>query len=775
MYNSGVMVTDSAPLTRGRSRRRRLLLILAAVAAVLLIFLGVWLVSPVHLDEPVPGTLKTSDVVEVQAAGQAAPVLVRNLGVVKPGNVVRVGEGKVAFLFLQGGVISRLEGPAQVQLAESRWLIDAPSVLQGLLSQRLGGDPLGRARVRTSLALEVLSGTAAIRAGEVRADASFKLYAANVYSRIQGATVQVTVLPEGEVMWDTLEGEPTVGMVSGPAGDEVAVVVPKAPSGLRLVVPIPPSLPQPSDQYRRLYSSMEAMVDILRREERGLQAGGLEYQEFTDPSGLLYLASVAKEAPETPESFAAHSFEPPPAEEAVAVPGLEVRLLTDADIQALLPAGMTVHMLPGNTLRLTVAGIPYTVRAAVVAGRLELQGLPLGIDPTPYLTEIPALLSLETDEGVARVSYLPEEPPPPPQESGAKEIAQEGALPHSAPYFSTIPTPLQVSWDWDVATSNLLLVALLALVLRVSVTASTNILSAHEATLRRHLDPLLAAWRPIADVLLAFLRRIPHLLTTVAGNALFLLVVNGLMFAFLDVRFEPWQGKGLQVFPLMLLGIAAAGMVDPMVRAGFLGRWKIQHQFGLNPANLLLAASCISVSRGLRLSPGLIVGSAGGLRAPELKNLPLAQKSTLVVAGLVATIVVGLGAWLVTLLLPLAAVNPLSAGLFQLLRGPLSTFQDICLLVFAASLTKVFFTLLPVPNSPGLTVASHSRVGWGAGFLVSGFFFFQLILNKNTGITKLLQERGAILVLLVVLSLAATLALYVYGRVSARKAAAAKT
>ncbi|MEK7777457.1 MAG: hypothetical protein AAB303_02385, partial [Chloroflexota bacterium] len=683
-----------------------------------------------------------------------------------------VGEdGNVGFLMLQGGVIARLEGSASMRLVESRRQVDAPSVLQGLLAQR-GGDPIGKTKVTTALALDVLSGTVGLKTGEARANATSKLQAANLYSPVQGATVQVTVQPEAEVLWDTLEGEPVLGMVSGPAGQEAPVVIPQPPRGLRLAIPIPPEATRATEGYRRYDESMREMVALVARGEASLKAGGLDYQEFTDPSGLFYLAGVEQGEPKAQQTFATESVEAPLAEEVVAVPGLEVREITDAEIQSALPAGLSVHLLPGNTLRLTLGRIPYTVRASVVGGRLELQGLPLGLDPSGYFGELPALLSLETAEGVARVTYLPEEPPPPPQETAAEQIIEEGALPHTSPFFSAIPTPLQVSLDWNVATTNLLIVALLALVLRVSVASSTHILSAQEALLKRKLDPILRWWRPIADAMIKLLHKIPHLVTTIAGNIIFLLVVNGLLFAFLDIRFKPWAGAGLQIFPLMLLGTAAAGMIDPIVRARVMNRWKEPHSFGFNPANMFLGAVCVSVSRLLSLSPGIIMGSAGGLRTPTLKSLPLARRSSLVMSGVIGTGAVGLGAWFATLLLPLAASVPLTAGLVQLLRGPLSTIQDVCLLAFTGCLTKAFFQLLPVPNSPGLTVASKNLIGWSVSFLVSGFLFFHLILNKNTGITKLLQERGYILVPLVVISLVATMALYFASKVMAKRAAA---
>jgi hypothetical protein len=253
-----------------------------------------------------------------------------------------------------------------------------------------------------------------------------------------------------------------------------------------------------------------------------------------------------------------------------------------------------------------------------------------------------------------------------------------------------------------------------------------------------------------------------------------LLVINGALFAFLDVRFRPWEGRGLQVFPLMLLGVAAAGMVDLVVRSQVLRRWKAPHSFGLNPANLFLGVVAVATSRSLHLAPGLLFGSAGGLRAPTMKDMSLEQKSRLIGAGLVGTAAVGLAAWLVTLLLPLAASAPLSAGLFQLLRGPLGVLQDICLLAFVGCLTKVFFNLLPVPNSPSLPIVARYRIRWVLAFLAAGFLFFHLVLNKNTGITKLLLDRGALLTTLVVVSLLATLALYVFSRVAAKRAAVAK-
>ncbi len=745
---------------------------LGAGGVIILLFLGLWLLSPVHIEEPVPGTIKTNDEVQVLSKGTGNAIVIRNLGTLKPGDVARVEDGKVGFLLLQGGVIARLQGPASVKLVESQRQVDAPSVIQGLLAQRGAGDPLGGTKVTTALALDVLSGTVGLKAGEARSNASFVLRAANLYSPVQGATIQVAVEPDVGVLWDTLEGEPVLGMVSGPPGQEVPVVIPQPSRGLRLSIPTPSEAVRSTESYRRDYESMREMVALVASGESSVKAGGVGYQEFADSSGLIYLAGVKQDEPGASQTFATESVEPLAAEEVVAVPGLEVRLITDADIQSTMPTGLTVHLLAGNALHLLMAGIPYTVRAAVVSGRLDLQGLPLGLDPSGYFGELPTILSLETDEGVARITYLPEELLPPPQETTAEQILDEGALPHSVPFFAAIPTPLQVSLDWNVATTNLILIALVALVLRVSIASSTNILGANEALLKRHMAPLLRPARPVADAAISLLHKSPRLLPVIAGNLLFLVIVNGLMFAFLDTRFRPWTGTGLQILPVMLVGTAVSYMVDPVVRARVLNRWRQPYSFGFNGANMFVGFVCVTASRLFHLSPGLVMGSTGGLRTPTLKDLPLAQRSNLAMAGIIGTAIVGFVAWFATLLLPLAASVPLTAGLVQLFRGPLGSVQDICLLIFTGCLTKAFFSLLPVPYSPGLTVASKNLVGWSVSFIVSGFLFFHLILNKNVGITKLLQERGSLLVALVALSLTATLALYIASKVTAKRAAA---
>jgi hypothetical protein len=124
--------------------------------------------------------------------------------------------------------------------------------------------------------------------------------------------------------------------------------------------------------------------------------------------------------------------------------------------------------------------------------------------------------------------------------------------------------------------------------------------------------------------------------------------------------------------------------------------------------------------------------------------------------------------------MPLVASNPVSANFFQLFRGPFGIFQDACLMAFAACLTKCFFNLLPVPKSPGLDVATRYRIGWAVAFLTSGFLFFHLVLNKNTGIVKLIQDNGPLIFALVGLSMAVTLTLYAFSRMSAKKAVPAK-
>jgi hypothetical protein len=711
----------------------------------LILFLSMvitWLLSPVSVDEPVPATIKTYDQVFVATAAGAAGTPVRRLQVVNPGSFIQVPDGSEVFLFMQGGVISRLEGPPEAQLVESRRSIDAPSALQAILAQRSGEDPTGKTKTESSLKLELLSGTMVLKGFTSRPNYLFSIKAGNMYAGPEGSAFQVSIRPDGEIWWDTLEGQPVVGMVSGPQAGESPVVVPTAPAGRRLAVPAVSPASKATQAFNKLLASMTTMVDAQRAGSGIFEAGGISYGATTDVTGITYLSGVVPvpATSEPQETFASESVEAPAVEDALAIPGLEVRLTTDADLQALLPPGMEVHIMPGNLVRITLRGVPYTVRLDAVGGRLELQGLPLGLDPSGYLKDLPALLSVETDEGVARSYYLPEEEAPP-AATTASQITEQKALPHSNPYFSSNPTPLQVSLDWRVAAGNFILIVWLGLVVRVCITTSTNIIGANETLVKKYLNPVINFFQPVVKFLQSLVTHGPKALIVFTGSFLFLMLVNALLFSFLDVRFKPWSGDGLRVFPVVLLGTVTASMIDPIVRAHVMTKWGIKHNFGFNPGGLTLATCCVAFSRMVSLSPGILFGSSGGLKG-AMDGQSEERKTTLLVIGMAATAVLGGTVWLITLAMPLVPSYSLSASFFQLFRGPFGFFQDVCLMSFTGCLTKTFFSLLPVPKSPGLTVASRYRVGWAIAFLVSGFLFFHLILNKNTGIVKLIQDRG---------------------------------
>jgi len=217
------MVTEApARATEKPKKRRWLWPILGLVAILLLSMILTWLLSPVRVDEPVPATVKTDDEVFVASKPGAAGALVKRIHVVTPGSVIQVPDGNEAFLFMQGGVISRIEGPAEVHLVESRRSIDAPSALQAILAQRGGDDPTGKTKTESSLRLEVLSGTVILKGFTSRPNFAFSIKAGSLYSRPEGSAFQVSVRHGGEVWWDTLEGQPVVGMVSGPEGGRVA-------------------------------------------------------------------------------------------------------------------------------------------------------------------------------------------------------------------------------------------------------------------------------------------------------------------------------------------------------------------------------------------------------------------------------------------------------------------------------------------------------------------------------------------------------------------------
>lgn len=336
----------------------------------------------------------------------------------------------------------------------------------------------------------------------------------------------------------------------------------------------------------------------------------------------------------------------------------------------------------------------------------------------------------------------------PPEAGGPLEAGRQSE------FFSSIPTPLQISTDPEVIATNLFLAGFLGLLFGILSTVFNNTLQEN----RDEVNRLLFGWLPkvkVPTVRMQFptvLRWLARLLVLV----LFLLL-SGLINSFLDPAFQPFTTQGLGIFLTMLLSIGAINLLDQGTKVLTARGLKLDAGFKIHPAAVLVAVFCVLASRSTEFLPGYLFGVMGGLAlAPGMVSH---RRQALVSgSGLVVALLAGIGAWILTIPLGLllqatASFLPLQVGLpLQVVLGAL---QSLLLLVFVVALENAFFELLPLAVTAGSDIFTWNKIVWFLAFVPVFFLFYHIFLNPDGAFFAGVNNKNTLLlsVLLLVYAL----------------------
>lgn len=743
-------------------------------------------------------------------------VKIESMGTLPPGGTLRVEAGGVAFVSYFEGSLSRVEGPAELVLQESHRSIEGSSMVSSFVTKWTGKDPLGKSTVQSSINIQLRSGTVITRKPQaVTPGSSFIVAGPRTYALTTGASWRMSLTPQGEVEWESVEGNTTLAMVSVQDKRAAPVVLTSLPPGTRIVTPSLPTEFQDSPIIGKLGDKIATAASSLQQAVSPLvTVGDIPYRLVQEPAQPTYYLG---------ESQALAPDAPPPTqvvvrietevvseiitEEVWEVPGQEVVEVTDSTLQTFLDTGVleipgiiergemdippevadlfkgaTIHIAPNGVLEVMYQGVLSNIKVDTEGGMARVSGLPLGVDPTPYVEDaydkygdtIPTLLSLASESGKATIIYLPDEPIKKTlqrevQRTIEKRVEEQIALPvmpHTAPYFSAIAAPQQISTDWKVVGSNIALAGYIGILLKVLMGQINTALKAQEAHLVRFFSFFTTTFRGVARVS----RRFFGLLSRIPLHGIFgtiaLLLLNGLIYSFLDTRFVPWEGRGLTVLPLITLTTALTGLLDPIARSFLYVFWKKPVHFTFYAAGLLLTSFSVGISRGFQLSPGLLFGSTGGMKAPQLDAR---QKFIATMFATTFVFLFGMVAWGITFLLPKLPDLGVPAELLQSLKGVTSFIQDASLMIFAAILSRTFYALMPLPGSTGEMMWQKNRVLWAVYFGIVTFIFLHTMLNKQASLVTLLQKNTALAVGITVGVAALALGLWGYNKTASRK------
>ncbi len=663
------------------------------------------------------------------------------VGSLSPGDALRLGEGDSLFLGFSDGSYGRLKGPGHLEVLTSHRSVLQPPALTRILSRvNSSVEEPPPASLTNTIRLKVRDGELTlIVASPTSAESSFQIEAAGSIVRPSKGAIQIIEDTRAGTFVLVGNGTASVGLLSRARGTLTPVVIPKLGPALAIQMA---TVGETEESQEMMASLNKALPQLIGRGQDTpidettylWEAAEPSYFVGVPPGVLLDLGSLRPQVqPIEQVDLALGSL------------GVKSLTLTDEEINESLPQDTAVHLIPGSQADLRIGEVTYRLFFSVEEGRVSLKGLPLGIDPVPRISDLqlPYLLSIFSSEGELTALYLGEDVLPPELVAGSRSRTPD-SLPRTTKYFESIPTPREVSLDAGVIGANLLLAAFTAAGLLLAQAVATRLLVTQEETLVRLLLPLSRPIRALlggAKGLFLFLSRSSM---TFPIQTLLLLTTYGAVYSFLAQGAGLFGRDGLFILVAMTISVGLVTLADPLGRsvAGIILRIPgARVQF--YPGNLLVAAVSVGASRILSFTPGLIVGMPGGFTRSDL-SLGGSQRTILILAGFGGIVTVALISWSITFYLPRLEVTEGGKQLLQVFGVTASHVQDILLLTFLASVSRIFFSLLPLRNTPGHELFRRSWQLWLVPFSLSAFVFWHLVLNKESSASHIVESTAVL-------------------------------
>lgn len=302
-----------------------------------------------------------------------------------------------------------------------------------------------------------------------------------------------------------------------------------------------------------------------------------------------------------------------------------------------------------------------------------------------------------------------------------------------------IPTPLDVSTDPKVVFANLVLAALAMALFTIAVKVLNTSLVEHETTLQRLFPPArwLAALQRRADAALSSGLRRRSLIDAV--RLVSILLFYGLAFSFLDPTWNPLSITGLALFVYMTLAFGLIGIADDLVEWRVARRWGVAAELAMRPALVLLAVGSTVATRVFGIVPGIMLGTPEAFPV-ETAELDERRESRLLRVGSVTLVVVGLGAWL----LSIATTSLREAGMPNAVGIAVAGVEAFLVLVFAVAVQNFFIQMLPFRGSQGEALRRVNRWGWRSALVLASFLFFHTLINPEGELAESLRSTNVV-------------------------------
>ncbi|HTB08998.1 MAG TPA: FGLLP motif-containing membrane protein [Acidimicrobiales bacterium] len=140
------------------------------------------------------------------------------------------------------------------------------------------------------------------------------------------------------------------------------------------------------------------------------------------------------------------------------------------------------------------------------------------------------------------------------------------------------------------------------------------------------------------------------------------------------------------------------------------------------PAGLALAVAMVVFSRLIHFEPGYLYGLVCGV--VFVRELPSNEKGHIAALGILTALVLSVISWMIWIPVNAAAVraNPFVGVVLA---------DDILGALFVGGLVGSFFGMIPIRGLPGWTIKQWNVGAWLAGFAISAFGLFQILLRPG--------------------------------------------
>jgi hypothetical protein len=300
--------------------------------------------------------------------------------------------------------------------------------------------------------------------------------------------------------------------------------------------------------------------------------------------------------------------------------------------------------------------------------------------------------------------------------------------PLEPPITTQIPTPADISTEPPVVGANLLLAALAMIAFTIAIELLNRSVAAQEGLVRRWLAPLTAIGGIRERVSASLAGRLGGRVSGRLGYVLKILAIvllYGVLFAFLDPTWNPLSLTGIALVVLMALAVGLIGLSDDLASWVVARRYGAAEEFSVRVGSLLVALASVVATRLLVLVPGVIIGAPEALEMDQ-SRLDRRRLGTVALGGLGTILTVGGVAWLATL-----ATTGLRSGDGGGIDTLVGGVEALFLLVFAVAIQNAFVQLLAFRGSAGRALLGSHRVVWGAALLGVTFAFWHTLVNPR--------------------------------------------